>query len=194
MVRSVTPTLVSVAHSLQTQRRSRGSQRWAFDLEFPAMSRADWAPIFAFLVKQRGRYETFQWTLPTGLVTPRGALGGSPLVDNEVGSPTAVQTGTRSLNTKGWSNNITGVLKAGDFILPTGGSGKVYMVTADCDSGASGLSAVPIEPSLIDAIPHGQAITVTSVPFTVGVARESLESALDLGPQHALSLELVEMV
>jgi len=192
--RSITPTLVSVAHSLKTQKRSRGSQRWAFDLEFAPMTRAEWQPIFAFLVKQRGRYGTFQWTLPTPLLTPLGSLGGSPVVNNNAGSPTASQAGTRALWTSGWTAALSAALKAGDFLLPAGGSGKVYMATEDVGTDSNGFASIQIEPALMDDIAHGAALTVSSVPFTVSITKDSLESALALGPQYGINLELIEDV
>ena len=45
---SATPTLVSWSHSLLRQSRSRGSQRWLIEAEYPPnLTRAEIAPLVA---------------------------------------------------------------------------------------------------------------------------------------------------
>lgn len=190
-IRSANGTSVSVGQSMAIQARSRNAQRWGLKLIYAPMTREDWAPLFAFFAKQRGRYESFQMVLPAPLYTPQGSIPGSPVVDNEVGSPTALQTGLRVVNTKGWTNSQTGVLKAGDFVKFTG-HGKVYMVTADADSDGSGKAAIAIEPALLAGPAHESAITVSSVPFTVKLASDTLESDLAVNPEFGLEVEMME--
>lgn len=99
-----------------------------------------------------------------------GALGGTPLVD----ASTAVVSGATTLVTKGWSNNITGVLKEGDVITianvyavnpqtrQSTGSLQQFVVTADANSGAStGPATLSIYPAIISS---GQYQTVNSLP------------------------------
>ena len=191
-IRSVTSTLVSHAQSMARQARSRGAQRWAFRLGYAPMTRAQWAPLFAFLVKQRGQYETFQFVLPVPLKTPLGAATGTPVVNNQSGSPEELQTGSRNVATSGWTAGITGIVKAADFLLFAGHS-KVYMATADANSDGSGLATIAIEPALLAGPAHGAAITISSPAFTVALTQESLDTALQLGPHHRLELDLVEV-
>ena len=106
-ISSLSPTMVSVTQNLKKQRRSRGGQRWAIELGWAELKRAEFAPIFAFSIKQRGRYETFTITLPE-FSTAQGAASGVPLVNG------AGQTG-HILFTKGWSINTTDIMKAGDY-------------------------------------------------------------------------------
>lgn len=95
-----------------------------------------------------------------------GAQGGTPLVN------TGSQTGS-SLITDGWSNSITGLLKAGDIFtiadvymvnpvnkqtLPTL---QQFVVTADANSDGSGNSTVSIYPSIITS---GATQTVNASP------------------------------
>ena len=126
-INSFSPTLVSVSHSLVRQTRSHGGHSWHFKLKFPAMDRDSLAPIFAFMAKQAGRLESFEYSDPYHL-TPRGIATGTPLVKG------ADQVGS-SIITDGWTASQTGIMKAGDFILFAGHS-KVYMVTADANSDA----------------------------------------------------------
>lgn len=111
-----------------------------------------------------------------------GAQGGTPLIDG------ASQTTTdwaisQTLNTKGWSNSITGVLKHGDTftianvfaVNPLTGAVlkrlQSFVVNADANSSGSGLSALTISPAIIVTGPYktvsaapadNAAITVTS--------------------------------
>lgn len=80
-----------------------------------------------------------------------GALGGTPLM---AGSTSA---GATSLATDGWSNSITGALKAGDVISIAGvyavnpqtrqstGQLAQFVVSADVDSDGSGLATIQID-------------------------------------------------
>ena len=105
---SIAPTVASIAHSLKSQVRSRAVQRWGFEVDFPPMTRAQFMPLYAFAVKQRGSYETFTF-IPHTLITPQGTATGTPVVSG------ASQTG-RKVNTSGWTSKHTGLLKAGEQI------------------------------------------------------------------------------
>ena len=106
-----------------------------------------------------------------------GAHAGTPLVNGasqSVTYDTAKNTWTQSLITDGWSNSITGILKAGDVFTIA----NVYMVNAktkartsvlqqfvvmaDADSGAStGPATLTISPPIITSGPHQ---TVNAAP------------------------------
>lgn len=186
------PALVSQAHSMKTQRRSRGGQRWGLRLTYAPLTRAQWAPIFAFGVKQRGRYETFQYVLPTPLKTPLGVATGTPTVNNQSGSPEELQTGSRNVATAGWTAGVTGIVKAGDFLLYAGHS-KVYMAVADANSDGSGLATIQQEPALYEGPAHGAAITIASPAFTVAFTEDSLRAVQRLRPVYDMTIELIEV-
>lgn len=190
-LRSETATLLTLGQSMARQARSKNAQRWGLTFEYPPMTREDWAPIFAFLVKQRGRYEKFEVVLPAPLYTPQGVATGSPVVDNESGSPTELQTGRRSVNTKGWTPLTVGILKKGDLIKYAGHS-KVYMVVEDIDSDSNGRAIIVQEPALLAGPAHESAITVTSVPFTVALSNDTLQSGLAINPEFGLDIEMME--
>lgn len=106
-----------------------------------------------------------------------GVATGTPLVNGgsqNVTYDTAKNTYTQTLNTDGWTNSTTGILKAGDVFTIAG----VYMVnpktkattsilqqfvvTADADSGAStGPAALTISPPIISSGVHQ---TVSAAP------------------------------
>ena len=158
-LRSNQSTLVSRTISGRRQARQIGGQYWGLTATFPPMTRAQFNPIYAFVIAQRGRYETFT-VVPPVLSTGLGAPAGTPLMRG------ASQTG-RTLATDGWNASIA-IFKAGDF-LKIAGNDKVYMVTADVTSNASTSADTPItiEPALVASPADDAAITHSSVPFTV---------------------------
>jgi hypothetical protein len=81
-VTSWSPTLISRAQSLKTQRRRRGAaiQRWKLHFEYGVMERTDYLDLYAFLNAQRGQWDTWTASLPSG-ISPRGTWGGTPLVN-----------------------------------------------------------------------------------------------------------------
>lgn len=184
---SVSPSLVSVAHSLTRQARSWDAQQFGFRLTYPQMERATFAPFFAMAVAQRGRYGSF--TLPANLVgygTPLGIATGTPVV---AGTPAA---GERTITSSGWTASQTGILKAGDLIKTTA-SAKVYMVTDDCNSDGSGLASISIEPSLRAALTNGTALTVSAVPFTAALTEDSVRLLLSRPFLGGFTVEMLEV-
>lgn len=83
-----------------------------------------------------------------------GALGGTPLVNGTTAD------GASSIVTDGWSNSVTGALKAGDVIQIAGvydlnpmtyastGRLKDFVVTADVDTSGGGAATIPISPAI----------------------------------------------
>ena len=152
-------TFVSRSISGRRQSRQIGGQYWRLRASFPPMTRAQFAPIYAFVIAQRGRYESFS-VIPAVISTGQGSPAGTPLIDG------ASQTG-RSLVTDGWNASIA-IFKAGDY-LKIAGNDKVYMVTADVSSDGSGDATIAIEPALVASPADDAAITHSSVPFTVAL-------------------------
>lgn len=112
----------------------------------------DW---IAAMVSLRGRFGSFLIGDP-GMRVPRGAATGTPLVNG--GS----QTGS-ALITDGWTANIVGILKAGDFFqLGSGSTSRLYMNLTDVNSNDSGQATLDIFPP----IPPGSSPS-DNAPLTV---------------------------
>lgn len=115
-------------------------------------------------------------------VHTNGARGGTPLVngaDQNVTYATAKNTNSQSLVTDGWSNSVTGVLKAGDVFTiagvyamnPVPGEGTTgkqqmpylqqFTVLADANSSAGGAATLTISPAIIVSGPYQ---TVSAAP------------------------------
>lgn len=104
--------------------------------------------------------------MPTHTV---GAHAGTPLVNGasqNVTYDTAKNSWSQSLVTDGWSNSVTGVLKAGDvftladvfMVNPKTKAAtpilQQFVVTADADSDGSGNATLTISPAIITSGPH----------------------------------------
>ena len=160
-------TLFSETDSGKTFRRQVQGQRFSFTVQYPPMKRSEFAPIMAFIMKQRSRKEDFTITMPSYL----NALGNetNTILVNGVH---AVADTTIAIN--GFAGDGAGRLKAGDFIKFA--HSKVYMVVEDATS-SSNASTVTIEPPLREALANDSAVTYDAVPFTVHLASDVQEFA-----------------
>ena len=183
-IRSVQPTFVSRTISGRRQARQIAGQFWTMTASFPPMTRAQFAPIDAFVMKQRGQYESFQ-VVPPVLNAGLGSPAGTPLVNG------ADQTG-RSIVTDGWNNAIV-IFKAGDY-LKFANHDKVYKVTADVTSSGAGAATIAIEPPLVTSPATDSAITYTSVPFTVALTSGIQEFATGTTGLFSFELDMEEVI
>lgn len=192
-IRTFTPSSVSSANSLRSQRRSRAAHQWQIRLSFATRERADIMPIFAFIAAQRGQFGTFQYVIPRPLYSPQGvgAAGSpSPIVNNQLVSPTEDYVGLNPV-TSGWTPSVT-ILKAGDFVKFSNHS-KVYMQTEDVASNGSGVATLTLNTPLIEALTHGAQIVTHNIPFTVALANDDQDIELVPGPLfEPLEVELLE--
>lgn len=116
-------------------------QMWGLKLTTVDLDIDEGSELEAFLTALNGRQGTFLIGDPAKS-TPRGVATGTPVVDG------ADQTGS-VLNTKGWTPNVTGILKKGDYIqLGTTSAARLYRLLTDANSDASGLAALDIWPRL----------------------------------------------
>lgn len=151
-------TLVSTTDSGKTFRRQVDGQRWTFTVSYPLKTRQDFAPIQAFIIRQRSQKENFTITFPSYL-NAQGSETGTVLVDG------VHAVGDTTINVNGHAGDTAGSFKAGDLIKFAGHS-KVYMIVSDVTP-SSNASTLTIEPPLTNALANDEAVTYDSVPFTV---------------------------
>ena len=142
-------------------------QRFKFSATYPPMSRSDFAPVLAFIMKQRSQKETFQIALPD-LKNAKGNVSGSVLVK------TAHTAGDTTITV----DAMTGTLKAGDLVKFAGDT-KVYMVVADVTADGSNEATLTIEPPLRSAISDNTAVTYDGVEFTVRLTNDLQQFSTD---------------
>ena len=158
-------TLITETDSGKTFRRQIQGQRFSFTVSFPPMKREDFAPIMAFIMKQRSRKENFTITLPSNM-NALGSETGTLLVN---GAHSSADT---TIAIDGFASDGTQRLRGGDFIKFA--HSKVYMVIDDVTS-SSNAATVTIEPPLREALTNNSAVTYDSVPFTVHLTSDVQE-------------------
>jgi len=166
-LRSNQKTLLSETDSGKTFRRQVQGQRFSFTVSYPPMTRSEFAPLMAFIMKQRNRKENFTVTFPS-YFNAQGNETGTLLVN---GSHTATDT---TIAIDGFAGDGAGRLKAGDLIKFA--HDKVYMVVEDATS-SSNASTVTIEPPLREALADDSSVTYDSVPFNVHLTSDVQEFA-----------------
>jgi hypothetical protein len=130
-------------------------QWWEVSVSLPPMASAELAePWVAFLTglnNQEGTFLLGDEIHPT----PRGVATGTPLVKG------ASQTGY-DLITDGWSNSITGIMKAGDWIqLSSGGTSRLHKLTKDSNSNGSGEATLTLWPALRTSPADNSAVVIS---------------------------------
>lgn len=170
--------LRSEARSGRTQVRNVGSARWSFTAKYNDLTRDQFAPVMAFLASKRGGEDAFDITPPV-VSSTRGDASGSATVNG------ANNAGDRSISVQGFS----GSLKAGDFIKFANHT-KVYMVTNDVVSGGDAI----IEPALYSSVADNEAITYTSVPFRMRVARDIQQVKFVGYDRFQFEIDLIEAI
>lgn len=136
------------------QAQASSGQMWQADVTLPPMKREDAEKWIAWLVSLRGQFGTFNMGDPSA-ATPRGVATGTPRVNG------ASQTG-EDLNIDGCTANVTGWLKAGDYIqLGAAGTATLHKVLADVDTNASGQTTLSLWPHIRSA-PADNATVVVS--------------------------------
>jgi len=163
-------TLISISDSGRRFARKIDNQRWKFTVGYQNLTRAEFAPILAFITKQRGAKETFTVTPPK----IKDALG-SETTTISVNGIHAVGDSTIAID--GFNADSAGSLKAGDF-LKFASHTKIYMVVADVTP-SSNAATVTIEPPLIEALADDSTVTYDDVSFTVYL--EGTVQTYDLG-------------
>jgi hypothetical protein len=164
---SFAPSYVSVTNSLRRQARTRGAHAWQISLQYSAMTRADFAPLWSFLVSRTISGAVFSVRLPD--FSPRGTGAGTPQVNG------GGQTGG-ALVTDGWGISQY-VLRRGDFVQFEGQT-KVHQVAADVLSDSSGNATVTLHPP-VRSSPADNATILTTPLFVVALAGDTIEASFD---------------
>lgn len=177
-INSQQSTIVSVTSSGRKQARQIDGQRFAITLSYPPMTRTEFAPIKAFIIKQRSQLESFTVIPPT----ESNALGTAS------GTPTGTASAGDTSITLGGTG--TGTLKAGDYIK-FANHDKVYMIVADQSDISTG--SLTIEPPLRTAVSSTD-ITYDDVPFTVSLTNDIQEYNIGTTNLYAYELDVVEVL
>ena len=161
--------------------------RAASVITLPTMDRDMAEPWVAFLLSLRGQFGTFLMGDPA-CATPRGAIGGSPLVNG------ADQTGG-VLNIDGATALVTGWLKAGDYIqLGTGASSTLHKVLADANSDGSGQVVLDLWPHIRTAPADNAPVVVTNAKGRFRLAANQTEWSINSARHYGTVFEAMEAI
>lgn len=170
--------LVSETVSGRQQVRTLGGQRWSFTAKYNPMTRAEFQPVFAFVMAQQGRFGTFT-VVPPVIGNASGDVSGTVLANG------AASAGATSVTIDG----ITGTIKAGDFVKFASHS-KVYMVTAD----RAGAGSMTIEPPLVSAVADNEAVTYDSIPFLMRLNNDLQSYSLSANEYYEYEIDMIEVL
>jgi hypothetical protein len=180
-IRSQQNTIVSVTTSGRKQARQIDGQRFAITLQFPPMTRSEFAPIKAFIMKQRSQIRKLYNCNSTNR---KNAQGVASTVLNVDGALTA---GTTTANIDGMTVSTNGILKAGDYFRFTGQQ-KVYMAVEDLNSDGYGEGTLTFEPPLRANVADNVVLIYDNVDFTVSLTNDIQE--FDVGVQEYFIYEI----
>lgn len=177
-------TIVSVTTSGRVQTRQIDGQKFTITLDYAPMTRANFAPIKAFLMKQRSRLNTFT-VIPPVVSNAQGVATGTISVDG------AISAGATTCTIDGMTTSTTGILKAGDYFRFTG-QDKVYMAVEDLDADGTGSGTLTFEPPLRSDVADDVALVYDNVDFTVRLKNDIQEYNIVTNDLYKYQIDLIE--
>jgi len=162
------------------------AQYFSFSVQMPPMKQSDFQQFYAFLVKQKGSFEDFTFEYPLDNL-------GADKAETDILANGVQAIGDSTIAMDGFSVSTDDVLKGGDLIKFSGHN-KVYMVTGDANSNASGQATVSIEPPLQAALADNEAVTVNKPSFTVALVQDDVLYSTDAAGFFTLSFDVREVL
>jgi hypothetical protein len=179
-------TIVSTTVSGKRQARQIDGQKFKLTAKFPIMTRAEFAPIKAFIMKQRSQLNSFTFIPPT--------ISDSQGVASTVISTNAsVSAGDITCTVDNMTISTNGIFKAGDYFRFTGQE-KVYMAVADLNADGSGVGTLTFEPPLRIAVTDDTIIIYDDVDFTVGLTSDIQEYTIGTTNYFQYEIDLIEVL
>jgi len=142
-----------------------GGHYWSFTLQSVAMERADFGTIWAFLIQQKGTYDTF-YVKPPEISSTAGTFNNSSGTNLPLTATAAVGASTITVTPAG-----TGTLKAGDLIKFSNHD-KVYVITENKSLTNSTQTTINIFPELITALTLSEYALTNDVTVKVRLAND----------------------
>jgi hypothetical protein len=181
---SIQNTIVSVTTSGRVQTRQIDGQKFSITLDYPPMSRSNFAPIKAFIMKQRARLNTFT-VIPPIVSNAQGVASGTISVDG------AITSGATTCTIDGMATSTNDILKAGDYFRFTG-QNKVYMAVEDLDSDGTGSGTLTFEPPLRSNVADNVVLIYDNVDFTVRLSNDIQEYSIVTNDLYKYQIDLIE--
>jgi hypothetical protein len=177
-------TIVTTTTSGRVQTRQIDGQKFTLKLSYPPMRRTDFAPIKAFLMKQRARLNTFT-IIPPVVSNAQGVATGTISVDG------AISAGATTCTIDGMTVSTNDILKAGDY-FKFASHEKVYMAVEDLDADGTGSGTLTFEPPLREDVADDIQLTYDNVPFFVRLASDVQEYSIITNDLYNYEVDLIE--
>jgi len=177
-------TIVTVTTSGRVQTRQIDGQKFTITLDYPPMTRANFAPVKAFIMKQRARLNTFT-VIPPIVSNAQGVATGTISVNG------AITSGATTCTIDGMTTSTNGILKAGDYFRFTG-QDKVYMAVEDLNADGSDEGTLTFEPPLRSNVANDIALVYDNVDFTVRLSNDIQEYSIVTNNLYKYQIDLVE--
>jgi len=177
-------TIVSVTTSGRVQTRQIDGQKFTITLDYAPMTRANFAPIKAFLMKQRSRLNTFT-------IIPPVVSNAQGVANTVISTNASVSAGATTCTIDGMTTSTTGILKAGDYFRFTGQE-KVYMAVEDLDADGTGSGTLTFEPPLRSDVANDVALVYDNVDFTVRLKNDIQEYNIVTNDLYKYQIDLIE--
>lgn len=180
------PTNTSYTLSGKRSTKLFASQYFSFTITMPLMTQAQFQEYHAFLVKQKGSFETFDIDYPLD-------NQGAGKANTSVLTREAHSIGDSTIAVDGISASQDDALKAGDLIKFSGHN-KVYMVTADVNANGLGQSTISIEPPLQATLADDESVDMNKPTFKVALMQDDILYSTDALGLFSLSFEVREIL
>ena len=183
-IRSLQRTIVSVTTSGRKQARQIDGQRFSITLDFPPMTRSEFAPIKAFVMKQRSQLNNFT-------VIPPIVSNAQGVASTTISTDASISAGATTCTVDGMTISTNGILKAGDYFRFTGQT-KVYMAVEDLNADGSGEGTLTFEPPLRTLVANNTVVIYDNVDFTVTLVNDVQEYNLGVQGYYSYEIDVAE--
>lgn len=154
---------------------------WEAELRLPRMGRDRAEEVVATLMALRTRIGSFLMGDPAG-ATPRGAGGGTPVVDG-------AGQGGLTLAVRGGPVSTTDWLKRGDWIqLGSGSTARLHKVLTPADTDGAGDVTLDIWPRLRYAPADGAAVTISNAVGLWRLADPRFEYSIEAVAEYGIAI------
>lgn len=177
-------TIITTTTSGRVQTRQIDGQKFIITLDYAPMTRSNFAPIKAFLMKQRARLNTFT-IIPPVVSNAQGVASGTISVNG------AITSGATTCTIDGMAVSTNDILKAGDYFR-FAGQNKVYIAVEDLDSDGSGEGTLTFEPPLRSDVADDVALVYDNVDFTVRLRNDIQEYSIITNNLYKYEIDLIE--
>jgi len=186
--------------------RELSGHKWNIDISYNPMTRAEFEPVYTFLLQKRGSLKPFFVSLPQYRV-PRDSTFATFVASNTFTSAVAGSAGTTNLliEESGYDKDTNGTAKPGDIFTVTDSSDsnhvKVYQITQvenddDYLSGSTAPTATQLRVHFIPALQRdlssGSNINLHDPKFRVVLKNDVQEYDLNTDNLYSFSLKLEE--